>query len=335
MRRRRPLLLGLVVAAPLSAVARGSSGGAEAAAPAPWRPSRPIRLVVPVAAGGSQDAVARILARPMSDALGQLVVVENLPGAAGNLGFRAVARARPDGHTLLAGSDGLSINKSLFPRLDFDPVEGFAAVSWVVRVPQVLVVRADRSWAREGGGFDAFLRDARRAAPAVGTTGIGSLAHLLGEEIQEAVGVRWTHVPYRGGAPAVTDVLARATDAALVNIGAASGQVRAGALHGLFVSSAQRVAALPEVPTIIETGPLREGVVGWHGIVAPAGTAPAVLATLDAAVQAALARPEVVARLIALGVEPVSERPERLAAVIRSDAERWGAVIRRARIAPG
>ncbi len=326
---RRRSLLGLMAAMPCPAPVLAGSGSADAPS---WRPSRPIRLVVPVSAGGSQDAVARILARPMWEMLGQAVVVENLPGAAGNLGFQVVARARPDGYTLLAGSDGLSINRSLFPRLGFDPVEGFAAVSWVVRVPQMLVVRADRPWAREGLG--AFLRDARQTPPTVGTTGVGSLAHLLGEEIQEAAGLRWVHVPYRGGAPAVMDVLARATDAALVNIGAATAQVRAGALHGLFVSSARRVAALPEVPAMTETGPLREAVVGWHGIVAPAGTDPAILASLDGVVQVALARPDLAARLVALGVEPVSERPERLAALIRSDAERWRTVIRRARIAP-
>ena len=329
MHRRH--LLGLAAAAaplPAPRFVRTSCANADAAS---WRPSRSIRLVVPVAAGGSQDAVARILSPLMAERLGQAVLVENLPGAAGNLGFHAVARARPDGHTLLAGSDGLSINKTLFPRLDFDPVEGFAAVSWTVRVPQILVVRADRPWAE---GFAAFLRDARRRAPTVGTTGGGSLAHLLGEEIQEAAGVRWIHVPYRGGAPAVTDLLAGATDAALLNIGAASAQVRAGTLRGLFVSSAQRVAALPEVLTMAETGPLREAVVGWHGVVAPIGTDPAILAALNAAVQSALARPEVAARLSALGVEPASEPPERLAALIRSDAERWGAVIRRARIAP-
>jgi tripartite-type tricarboxylate transporter receptor subunit TctC len=328
---RRRYLLGLMAATPLSTscLARAGSGSADTA---PWRPSRRIRLIVPVVAGGSQDAVARILSRPMSDLLGQPVVVENLPGAASNLGFQVVARAKPDGYTLLAGSDGLSINKSLFPHLDFDPVEGFAAVSWVARVPQMLVVRADRAWAKEG--FAAFLRDARRETPTVGTTGVGSLAHLLGEEIQEAAGIRWIHVPYRGGAPAVTDVLAGVTDTALLNIGAASGQVRAGMLRGLFVSSAHGVAALPEVPTMIETGPLREAVVGWHGIVAPVGTAAAILASLDTVVQAALAQPEVAARLTALGVEPVSEPPERLAALIRSDAERWRVVIRRARIAP-
>jgi tripartite-type tricarboxylate transporter receptor subunit TctC len=328
MRRRH--LLGLVAAAPLPA-SRLTRAGSSNADSAPWRPSQSIRLIVPVAPGGSQDAVARILSRPMSEGLGQPVIVENLPGAAGNLGFQVVARARPDGHTLLAGSDGLSINKHLFPKLDFDPVEGFAAVSWVARVPQILVVRADHPWAES---LARFLRHARREEPAVGTTGIGSLAHLLGEEIREAAGIRWIHVPYRGGAPAVTDLLAGATNAALVNIGAAAPQVRTGTLRGLFVSSAHRVAALPKVPTMIETGPLHEAVVGWHGIVAPASTDPAILATLGAAVQTALARPEVAARLTALGVEPVAEPPERLAAVIRSDAERWGAVIRRARIAP-
>jgi len=327
MRRRD--LFGLLAATALAVPRQAPAQGGRAAA---WRPARPIRIIVPVAAGGSQDAVARILAGPMSEALGQTVMVENMPGAAGNVGFQAVARARPDGYTLLAGSDGLSINKTLFPRLRFDPVEGFAAVSWVVRVPQILVVRADRPGAEEGIG--AFLRDAQREAPAVGTTGVGSLAHLLGEEVQEAAGIRWIHVPYRGGALAVNDLMAGVIDAALLNIGAAAGLVRQGVLRGLFVSSADRVAALPEVPTMMETGPLRDAVVGWHGIVAPAGTDPAILCSLDAVVQAVLARPAIAARLIALGVEPVAEPPERLAATIRADAERWATVIRRARITP-
>ena len=132
----------------------------------------------------------------------------------------------------------------------------------------------------------------------------------------------------------MADLLAGATDAALVNIGAAAVQVRAGRLRGLFVSSADRVTALPEVPAMLETGPLHEAVVGWHGIVAPAGTAPDILTALADAAQVALARSGVATQLTSLGVEPVSEPPERLAAVIRSDAERWGAVIRRARIAP-
>lgn len=323
MHRRR--LLGLMAATAglgLPALAR-----AEAT---PWRPARPIRLVVPVAPGGSQDAVARILAGPMSALLGRSVVVENLPGAAGNLGFQTVARARPDGTTLLAGSDGLSINKTLFPRLGFDPVEGFAPVSWVVRVPQILVVRADSPAADLG----AFLRAAQREAPAVGTTGIGSLAHLLGELIQDRAGLRWLHVPYRGGAQAANDLLAGTVDAALLNIGAASGLVRRGAFRALAVSAGSRVAALPEAPTLAEAGLAIGAVVGWHGIVAPAGIDAAIRARLDEAVQAALSATGLRERLVALGLEPVQESPQHLAETIRSDAERWGELIRRARIVP-
>ncbi len=321
MQRRH--LLGLMAAVVVSTPAFGRAQQG-------WRPARPVRLVVPVAAAGSQDAVARIIARPISGALGQAVVVENLPGAAGNLGFQTVARARPDGTTLLAGSDGLSINKSLFPRLGFDPVEGFAPVSWVVRVPQVLVVRADSP----ASDLDAFLRAARGEGPAVGTTGIGSLAHLLGEVMQEAAGIRWLHVPYRGGAQAMNDLLAGTLDAALVNIGAAAGLVRNGSLHALAVSAGSRVAALPAVPTLAEAGLAIPPVVGWHGIVAPAGTDPAICAQINAAVQVALAAEGVAARLVGLGLEPVHESPARLAETIRTDAERWGAVIRRARIVP-
>jgi len=323
MHRRR--LLGLV--AGTATLALPTLARAETA---PWRPARTVRLVVPVAAGGSQDAVARILAPPMTAFLGRAVVVENLPGAAGNLGFQTVARARPDGTTLLAGSDGLSINKTLFPRLDFDPVEGFAPVSWVVRVPQILVVRADSPAADLAG----FLRAAAREAPAVATTGIGSLAHLLGELIQDRAGLRWLHVPYRGGAPAVNDLLAGTVDAALVNIGAAAGLVRRGAFRALAVSSGARVGALPEVPTLAEAGLPIGPVVGWHGIVAPAGTDPAIRARLDEAVQAALRGTGMADRLAGLGLEPVQESPQHLAETIRSDALRWGEVIRRARIVP-
>jgi tripartite-type tricarboxylate transporter receptor subunit TctC len=168
----------------------------------------------------------------------------------------------------------------------------------------------------------------------VGTTGVGSLAHLLGELVQEAAGIRWIHVPFRGGAPAVNDVLAGTTDAILVNIGAAAGLVRAGNLRGLFVSSARRTEGLPEVPTMAEIGLTQQSVVGWHGIVAPAGTDPAICESLDAAVQQVLARPDIARRLSALGLEPVAEPPQHLAETIRTDAERWAAVIRRARIAP-
>ncbi len=327
---RRTLLALLPAAALAARPADAWTGSARAqATPAAW-PEHPVRIIVPVAAGGSQDIVARLLARHLADALGQNVVVENQPGAGSNIGYEHAARSRPDGHTLLAGSDSLSINKSLFPRLNFDPVADFAPVARAVRVPQILVVRADHP----ARGLEDFLRLARRGSVAVGTPGNGSLAHLLGEVVQEASEARWTHVPYRGGALAVNDLLGGSLQGVLINIGAVTEHVRAGRLRGLFVSSGQRTLALPEVPTLAEAGIRGAEAVGWHGLVAPAGTDPAIVKRVNAETARVLARPEVAERVAALGLEPVDEPPEALGALIRADAERWAAVIRRARVQP-
>ena len=329
--KRRTLLALLPAAAALAAkpAAAWTAPARAQATPAAW-PEHAVRIIVPVAAGGSQDIVARLLARHLTEALGQNVVVENQPGAGSNIGYEHAARSRPDGYTLLAGSDSLSINKALFPRLNFDPVTDFAPVARAVRVPQILVVRADHP-ARD---LDGFLRLARSGPVAVGTPGNGSLAHLLGEVVQEAAEVRWTHAPYRGGALAVNDLLGGSLQGVLINIGAVTDHVRAGRLRGLFVSSGRRTQALPEVPTIAEAGFSHAEAVGWHGLVAPAGTDPAVVARVNAETARVLARPEVAERVAALGLEPVDEPPEALDALIRADAERWAAVIRRARIQP-
>jgi tripartite-type tricarboxylate transporter receptor subunit TctC len=299
------------------------------ATPAAW-PEHTVRIIVPVAAGGSQDIVARLLARHLTDAFGQNVVVENQPGAGSNIGYEHAARSRPDGYTLLAGSDSLSINKALFPQLRFDPVADFAPVARAVRVPQIFVVRADHP-ART---LEDFLRLARRGPVAVGTPGNGSLAHLLGEVVQEAAELRWTHVPYRGGALAVNDLLGGSLQGVLINIGAVSDHVRVGRLRGLFVSSGQRTLALPEAPTLAEAGISGAEAVGWHGLVAPLGTDPAIITRVNTATARVLARPEVAERVAALGLEAVDEPPEALGALIRADAERWAAVVRRARILP-
>lgn len=320
MHRRSLLLIAAATAASRPAVAVGSL----------WPQARAIRLVVPVAVGGSQDIVARLLARHLTDALGQTVVVENQPGAGSNIGYEAVSRARPDGYTLLAGSDSLSINKSLFPGLRFDPVGGFAPVARAVRVPQILVVRADSP----ANSLDEFLKLAQGDAVAVGTPGNGSLAHLLGEQIQAAAGVRWTHVPYRGGALAVTDLLGGSLQGVMINIGAVTDHVRSGRMRGIFVSSGARTLALPEVPTLAEVGFGEAEAVGWHGIMAPAGTDPAILARLNATIGEILTRPDVIERITALGLEPVNEPPEALAALIRADADRWAGVVRHAALRP-
>ena len=327
---RRDLLALLPAAAAALAARPAAAWTARAqSTPAVW-PERPVRIIVPVAAGGSQDIVARLLARHLTDSLGQNVVVENMPGAGSNIGYEHAARSKPDGYTLLAGSDSLSINKALFPRLNFDPVADFAPVARAVRVPQILVVRADHP-ART---LEDFLHLARRGPVAVGTPGNGSLAHLLGEVVQEAAEARWTHAPYRGGALAVNDLLGGSLQGVLINIGAVTEHVRAGRLRGLFVSSGGRALALPEVPTLAEAGIRDAEAVGWHGLVAPAGTDPAIVTRVNAETARVLARPDVAERVAALGMEAVNEPPEALGALIRADAERWAAVIRRARIQP-
>lgn len=290
---------------------------------ATW-PDRPLRLVVPVAPGGSQDVVARHSARALSEILGQNVQVENIAGGGSNIGYAAAARAAPDGYTLLAGSDTLSITGTLTPRLPFDPL-GFAAIHRTVRVPQILVVRADDP----SPDLGAWILAGRRRGPAVGTPGNGSLAHLLLEQLARGAEFEATHAPYRGGALAVNDLLAGQLQGVVINIGAVTDHVRGGRLRGLAVSTPARTAALPEVPTLAEAGFGGIAAVGWHGLVAPAGTDPAIVARLNAASRDAVRRPELAARLAALGVEPTDEAPEVLAAAIRDDAARYAEVVRR------
>jgi len=195
-------------------------------------------------------------------------------------------------------------------------------------VPQILVVRTDAP-ARD---LDGFMVQARGGNVAVGTPGNGSLSHLVGELMQQATEARWTHVPYRGGALAVNDLLAGHLQGVWINIGAVADHVRGGRLRGLAVSSASRAAALPEVPTLEQAGLRGLVATGWHGLVGPAGLDPAVVARLHAEGSAAMRRPELAERLAGLGVEPLDEPPEALGARIAEDVVRWAAVVKRAGI---
>jgi len=287
-------------------------------------PERTIRMVVPVAPGGSQDIVARLSARGLTELLGQPVVVENQPGGGSNIGYAAVARAAPDGYTLLAGADTLSITGSLTPRLSFDPL-GFAAIHRTVRVPQILVVRADHP----ARNFAEWLASGRAQPSAVGTPGHGTLAHLLVEQLARAANTTWTHVPYRGGSVALTDLMAGQLQGVIINIGAVTDHVRAGRLRGLLVSPEASTAALPDVPTLRELGLAEFSAVGWHGLVAPPGTNPAIIARVNAASREVAMRPDVAERFASLGVEPTDEAPEVLQAAIAEDAARYAEIIRR------
>ena len=289
-------------------------------------PDRPVRMIIPVAPGGSLDILGRTFARQLTPVLGQPVVAENHPGAGSNLAFELVARARPDGHTLLVGSDPLTINPSLYRRVGFDPVRDFAPIVELVRAPQVLVVHPTHPATDLAG----FLRAARAAEGrmTMASQGNGSIGHLTGAVLARRAEVSFTHVPYRGGGPAVVDVVAGHVETLLVTLPAAIEHIRGGRLKALAVSSATRSGALPEVPTIAESGFPGFAIVTWQGILATAGTPEPVIARLHAALIEALRRPEVADALRGQGFEVTGTNPEAFAELIRDEAGRWPGVVR-------
>ena len=267
---RRALLAALALAGPARAQA--------------W-PDRPIRFIVPVSPGGSVDPLARLIGRHLGEALGQPVVVENHAGAGGNIAFEMVARARPDGNTLLVGWDSLAINPAIFPRVEYDPLRDFAPIIQTVRTAQLLVVRPGLGVADLAG----FLDLARRRTLTLGSPGNGSIGHLAAALLRARAGAEWTHVPYRGGGPAMADLIAGHIDAVSLTLPAATEHVRAGRLRAIAVTTAARSPALPEVPTLAESGFPGLEVTSWQGLLAPAGTDPAVLRRVNAEVARILA----------------------------------------------
>jgi tripartite-type tricarboxylate transporter receptor subunit TctC len=314
---RRRSLLGLLgtAALPLPALAQAQSA---------W-PDRPVRIVIPVAPGGSLDILGRTFARAITPALGQPVVAENHPGAGSNLAFELVARARPDGLTLLVGSDPLAINPSLYRRIGFDPVRDFAPIIELVRAPQVLVVHPRH----RATDLATFIQAAREEAGAMtmASQGNGSIGHLAGAVLTQRTGVRFTHVPYRGGGPAVIDVVAGHVEALLVTLPAAIEHIRGGRLKALAVTSAARNAALPDVPTVAEQGFPGFDVVTWQGILVPAGTPEPVIGRLNATLLAALRTPEISEGLVRQGFELRGGTPQAFAALVRAEAARWPAIV--------
>lgn len=293
-----------------------------------WSPDRSVRIVIPVAPGGSLDILGRLLARHLMPRLGQPVIAENHPGAGSNIAFELVARARPDGLTLLVGSDPLTINPALYPRIGYDPVRDFVPVIEAVRAPQVLVVNP-RSPATTLTRFTAWAREADGRLT-LASQGNGSIGHLAGALFAEETGLRFVHVPYRGGGPAVVDLVAGHVEALFVTLPAAIEHIRQGRLRALAVTGAERAPALPEVPTIAEATPLPGfDVVTWQGILAPAGTPPAVVTRLATELATILALPDVADDLASQGFTVTGFGPERFAALVRAEADRWPAVVRR------
>ena len=292
-------------------------------------PNKPIRIIVPYPAGGSADLLPRIFAEKFSAKWGQPVLVENRPGAGGNIGAEFVYKAEPDGYTLFATAPGpLVVNQNLFRKLAFDPAQ-FVPVSVMAAIPNVLLVNP-RIPAKSVDELIAYAR----ASPGklnYGSQGNGTTSHLTAELFKSTAGVSITHVPYKGSAPAMAALLGGEIDLMFDNLGLTLPHVKSGRLRVLAVASEKRVASLPEVPAMSEILPGFTSV-AWFGIVAPPRTPAPIAEKLSAAVAEAIRQPDVAKRLAALSAEPVGDTPAEMAAFMRLDGERWRSVIEAAQV---
>ncbi len=299
-------------------------------------PTRAIRLVVPFTPGGSTDILARSIGVELTRAWGQPVVIDNLPGAGGSLGADRVAKAPADGYTLLMGHIGtLAVTPSIYPNLPYDPVKSFAPVAWVARVPNVLAVHPSVP-ARALAEFLALARS-QPGRLNYGSGGNGSAAHIAMEYLKLKSGTFVVHVPYRGTAPAVNDLLAGQIQAIFTGAPAVMPFVKSGQLRALAVSSPRRLASLPDLPTVAESG-LKE-LAGfeadqWYGVVAPAGTPREIITKLNAQINASLNSPELQVRLQAEGAQATPTTPEAFGQLIASETERWRPVVKAGHVRP-
>jgi tripartite-type tricarboxylate transporter receptor subunit TctC len=293
-------------------------------------PNRPIRIVVPYAPGGGADTVARLLAPKLQEALGQTVVVDNKPGAGGVIGDDAVAKAPPDGHTLLIGAFAHAVNPALLPRMPFRTPDDFAPVSLLVVVPDLLVVTPSLP-ARTVGELIALAK-AQPGKLSYASSGNGTAQHLAAELFKARTGLDIQHVPYKGGGPALVDVAAGHVQMIFGNMSSALPQAQAGRVRAMAVTSPKRSPATPDVPTIAESGVPGYEMYEWNALLAPAGTPAAVIQRLQQEAAKALRHPDVAARLAALGAGPVGGTPEQLAAFLRAELAKWTEVVKTAGI---
>jgi tripartite-type tricarboxylate transporter receptor subunit TctC len=294
-------------------------------------PSRPIHLIVPYAAGGAADSIARILAKRISHAIGQTIVVENRGGGGSIVGTEFVNKAEPDGYTLLLGQSGpISINPAVYKVLPYDPVKDFAPVSLTTTYPYVMVVNPALG-VKTLKEFVALAKS-RPGALNYGTTGVGAANHLVAELFDSKAGIKMTHIPYRGTALAVNDLLAGQVQVVFADPISALQHVTSGALIALAVTSKDRSPVAPTIPTMSESGYPGFDAVGWHGILAPAKTPPAIVARLHAEIAEALKDPETRTLLESQAMQIVGSSPEAFASFIKQDIAIWKEVADQARI---
>jgi tripartite-type tricarboxylate transporter receptor subunit TctC len=290
-----------------------------------------VRIVVPSPPSGGTDIIGRVLAQHFSRALGQQFVVENKAGAGNMIGIEAVARAAPDGYTLLMVPSTLALNSVLYKKVPYDPVRDFAPVTLAAIAPNILIVNT----ALPAKSLAELIALAKRKPGALsyGTPGVGTSPHMAMELLNSMAGIDIQHVPYKGTAPALTDVMSGQIAAMFANALTARPQIDSGRVRALAVSGPKRIEALPNVPPVADTVPGYEAM-QWYGLVAPAGTPPAIIARLNAEALKALRSDEMKERLALDGAEPVGSTPAEFGALIRSELEKWSRVARSANIEP-
>ena len=306
--------------------AQGAGFHTVAVATSQLYPTKPIRFIVPFVAGAGTDMTARAVAQKLGDTIGQQVVVDNRPGAAGNIGMELTAKAPPDGYTIVLISASHTVNPALYQKPPYDLVRDFAPVSQMTAQPYCLTVHASvpAKTVKE-------LIELARAKPRTltyGSSGTGGLSHLAGAMLEHLARIEWIHVPYKGGAAGINDLLGGQINAQFTTIIGTVQHVKAGRMRWLAVSTAQRSRAAPELPTIAEAGVPGFDVGGWYGVLAPAATPPSTVAFLSREIVKALKAPEVGERFAADGSEPVGRTPENFAAYIKSEIAKWAKVVK-------
>jgi len=294
-------------------------------------PQRPIRFLIPQSPGGASDTVARVVAQRLTERIGQQLVVDNRPGATGNIGHEMVARAQPDGYTMLLTAPNLVTSPSLFAKLAFDPVRDFAPITQLTLSPNVWLVHP---------GFAARsmkeLIEIARAKPGqidFASSGLASTQHLAGELLNVMAGIRLTHVPYKGGGPALIDLMGGRMQVMSSTLPSAVPHIKSGKVRALAVSSAKRAAALPDLPTVAEAAALPGYEAStWQGLLFPAGTPAAIVSRMNAEVAQVLSVPDTRTRLSDLGYEPVGSSSAAFGAFIRAELAKWAKVIKSAGI---
>jgi len=293
-------------------------------------PSKPITFVAPIPAGGSTDVLARDIARRLQERLGQPVIVENKPGGAGSIGSASVARAPADGYTILLVNSSHAINPHVYSKLPFDAMKDFAPVVWMTSLPLALYVNSSVP-AKTLAEFIALAK-AKPGGLSFTSSGNGGATHLFGEMFMVQSGTKMVHVPYRGSAPAIADVVAGQVPVAMADVPLAAQHVKSGALRALAVTSKTRVPAMPDVPTFAEAGlPGMENSV-WIGVLAAAATPPDIVRRLNREIVAILREPAITQRFVEMGFEIVASTPEEFGALMRHDHERFGTIVKNANI---